>query len=359
MRVTPRRTAVYDFDAGEFPDRPGCYLMKDSRGSVIYVGKANSLRHRLASYFRETAAPHRKAELVARVREIEVVLVRNEREALVLESHLIRHHDPAYNSRFTRDDDSYYYIALTDEPFPRVVPFRKRRTNFAIDAEGTGIGTLFGPYVGWRMRNRILDGVRAAFPLRTCHVIPARPCPRLSTDQCPAPCTEAISADDYARRVASVRRLLARPPEAYRRELRERMERAAFSEDFERAAELRDRFRAFEHAALPQAVERHRPIDLDVLYLDDGRLIRMEVRKGAVVGLDGPHAVEQTPKGVDAFLRTDGAEPSVRLLVCGAIDWRAVPTRRSMTVSRPGRSYAGQLLEICRINHAHRVRASL
>lgn len=134
MQITQDASARFSFHPRRYPEHPGCYLMKDARSNVIYAGRAKSLRKRLSSYFRTSSKPHRKAEMIARIREIEIFLARNEREALVLESNPIRHLNPPYNSRFTRDDDSYYYIARTDEAFQRFVPFRKRRVNYALVA---------------------------------------------------------------------------------------------------------------------------------------------------------------------------------------------------------------------------------
>lgn len=355
MRITGSPQPTYTFRADAFPAHPGCYLMKGEDGTVIYVGKANSLRNRLASYFRVSAAQHRKAEMIAQIRDIEVILVRNEREALVLESNLVRHHDPGYNSRFTRDDDSYYYIAVTDETFPRIVPYRKRRTNFALDEENVNVSDLYGPYVGWRLRNRILDAVRDECPVRTCHVLPERPCPRHKSGRCPAPCIGAVSSEDYARTITSARRLLRRPSRSFLRALSERMSDASAAMEFERARELRDRLRALEHAALPQAVERHRPIDLDALYVEDGQGIRLSVRSGAMVSLDGPVAFGEGLEGIAwCFERIDASVASGHLVVSGDLDWQLLRDRRGLRVSKPGPSYPGQLLEICRINHAYR-----
>jgi len=349
IRVTHGSRPAYSFRPAAFPDHPGCYLMKDENDRVIYVGKANSLRHRVASYFRESEAPHRKTEMIDRIRDIEVVLVRNDREALVLESNLIRHHNPPFNSRFTRDDDSYYYIAITDELFPRVVPYRKRRANFAVTGPA-GVRALFGPYVGWRLRNRLLDAVRSAFPLRTCHSLPERACLRRAGGACTAPCAGETSVDAYDRIVASARRFLARPPRSFLCEIERQMEEASTLLDFERASTLRDRLAALEHAALPQAVERHRPRDLDVLYVEGGRLLALRVCDGAVVEISGPHVVGDSAGAVDRWI---GDAP--RLIVHGKIDWSVLRKHRSVQVSMPGRSYAGQLLELCRINLAYRM----
>jgi len=350
MRITETGPSAFSFEADRYPDHPGCYLMRNAAGNVIYVGKAKSLRRRLRAYFTQTAIAERKREMIERIRDIEVILARNEREALVLESQLIRRHDPSYNSRFTRDDDSYYYIARTDEGFARLVPYRKRRTNYALGTT-TKADALFGPYVGWRLRNRILDAVRTQFPLRTCHRLPTTPCVRRSSGACAAPCSGGITADAYRKIVSAASRFLRRPPRSVLRSLREQMESAASDQAFERAGELRDRLSALEHAATPQVAERHKDVDLDVLHVDAESVLRMSVRDGAIVDV-GPLVcrVDATEDLLGAL--GDGlAERLIANRSLGIPDGDA--TRLRVPVSH--RSYAGQLLEVCRINHAYRL----
>ena len=267
-RLRKPARATFPFDPARVPRHPGCYLMKDATGDVIYVGKANDLRRRVASYFRRSSKPHRKGEMITRIRDVEVVLTRNEREALVLESNLIRHHRPSYNSRFTRNGDSYYYIAVTDEAFPRLVPYRKERVNFALQTvDEAAAAALYGPYVGLRLRNRILTAVRDLHPVRACHTMPSRACGRFADGLCPAPCEGRISVDAYREIIRRARRFLRRPPRAALERLREEMTRRAAELAFDEAAGLRDRIRALEHAALPQVVERDDARSIDVLWL--------------------------------------------------------------------------------------------
>jgi excinuclease ABC subunit C len=353
MHVTRSSSASFDFRPERYPDHPGCYLMKGAGGQILYVGKANSLRLRLASYFRESEKRHRKSEVIRRIREIDVFLVRNEREALVLESNLIRLHDPPHNSRFTREDDSYYYIARTHEAFPRFVPYRKRRANFALKNGDKEAEALFGPYVGWHLRNRILDAVRTEFPLRTCHTMAEGPCVRFETGGCQAPCANRISAEAYRSVVARASRFLRRPPAGVMREISRRMRDAARAHDFERAAELRDRLRALEHAAAPQVAERSRRRNVLVAYLEGGLGLVMTVRHGIIEGLGPLSAAAATPNGSRLFLESACRSCQPDGVITNAVleaGWALPPVR----IPRTDRSYAGQLLEICRLNHAYR-----
>jgi len=355
-RSTDAPPAPFAFQSEAYPEASGCYLFRDSQGRLLYVGKAVNLRRRLASYFRTSNRRHRKAEMIGRIRGIEVILARNEREALVLESNLIRHHRPAFNSRFARDDDSYYYIARTEEAFPRFVPYRKRRANYALVGASIAVGRLFGPYVGWRLRNRILDALRAEFPLRVCHSLPSTPCARGASGACAAPCVDRITEKAYRTLVRDASRFLRRPPAQYLRALEEDMREASARRDYERAGTLRDRLVALEHAAAPQVAERSRNENVDVQYSGDGFRLTLHVRGGVIVGLGSLASIEDRSTGVRPL--DDRASAGVqadriianRTLRVGS-HGQVVP----VCVPRTVQSYAGQLLEICRINHAYRI----
>jgi len=362
MPITQEAPARFTFHACQYPSHPGCYLMKDADGDVIYVGKAKSLREHLSSYFRASSESHRKAEMIARIREIEISLVRDEREALVLESNLIRHLNPPYNSRFTRDDDSYYYIARTNEAYPRFVPFRKRRVNYALTSAGGEASALFGPYVGRRLRNRILHALRTRFPIRLCHTLPEEPCPRLETGCCFSPCAGLITNDAYRRIVTSASRFLRRPPQAFLRSLHEQMQSAADQRDYERARHLRDRFVALTHAVSPQAAERSKPRNADVLCIEGGYALMMHVRRGVIVGLGALVVLDQSREGLQTHLLSayEVTSPDLDLLIANrAIDRRRLKTTLPIVVPRTAASYAGQLLEICRINHEYRMQVQI
>ena len=277
--------------------------MKNADGRVLYVGKAVNLRRRLVSYFRTSSTPHRKSEMISRIRQIDVILVRNEREALVLESNLIRHHTPLFNSRFTHDEDSYYYIALTDEAFPRFVGTRTGRTSLAVLTECEEMRELFGPYTGWRIRNRILDAMRELFPLRICHTLPDRPCDRADQGRCLAPCAEGASVDAYQDHVRRAANFLRHPTQCQMDRWHRQMHLAADAQDYERAKTVRDWIRAVEHARLPQAVEREGAGTHVVLYLECGLGIALELRDGRVIGLHSPRT-NDGQCSLETWLRT-------------------------------------------------------
>ncbi|MCL2558586.1 MAG: excinuclease ABC subunit UvrC, partial [Treponema sp.] len=210
-------------------------------GRIIYVGKAKSLRDRLASYFASGKDP-KTATLVRRAASIETIVVTTEYEALLLENTLIKQHSPRYNINL-KDGKSYPAIRITREDFPRV--FRTRR----IIEDGS---QYFGPFPELKKVDAMLDLIERIFPLRKCRILRkrAQPCMYYHIDRCKAPCVAGkIGAEEYALDVERVRRLLSGEDEALLAELGERMAEAARETRFELAARLRDAIRAIRDLA--------------------------------------------------------------------------------------------------------------
>ena len=213
---------------------PGVYRMQDARGEVIYVGKAKSLRKRLASYF--TRAQNGKTQaLVGHIRQIEVTLTRTEREALLLEDTLIKQHLPRYNV-LLRDDKSFPYIRLDGgHDYPRLRYYRGARAAGA---------RLFGPYPDSLAVRRALHLLHKVFRLRSCEdgffEHRSRPCLQYQIKRCSAPCVGLITRADYQRDLAHAVQLLEGRGEALLTDLAARMEAASQALEFEMAARLRD-----------------------------------------------------------------------------------------------------------------------
>lgn len=337
------------FVPSDYPEAPGCYLMYASSGALLYVGKAINLRRRLASYFRTSSKPHRKAEMIQRIARITVFLVRNEREALVLESNLIRHHKPRYNSRFTRTGDSYYYIALSDEPIPRLVPYRMERVNFALqDIDGRHT-RLFGPYIGWRLRNHLLKTLADRNRLRTCHSLPAKACLRYPAGLCHAPCVQPADGAVYRTAVRSAVRILESPPKRLVTELEQEMRSKSAQLAFDEAAALRDAMRALNHASLPQVVELPRDLDANVFWVENGLRAALSVRNGRTIELRFASPDDPMP----SFNGTQGPLRTIANTLSLPHSATSAPNALRVTVPKTRRSDIGQLLELCRINHVY------
>lgn len=273
----------------ELPASPGVYLMKGNKGQVLYVGKALSLRHRIRSYFQKGHSLDLKTQkMVAQVADMDYLVTDSEMEALILESTLIKEHRPRYNILF-KDDKQYPHLKVTvQEPYPRIY----------LEREVVNDGSrYFGPYTNSRAVRTTLDLLQKIFPLRTCRqeLTPGRskgrPCLNFEIDRCLAPCQGEVEPEDYRQLVKQVLLFLEGRQDSLIRELREKMERAAASLDFERAALWRDRLRTLEDLLQQQKVVTEDRIDRDVLALaraeTDGNLSLVQaffLREGKLVG---------------------------------------------------------------------------
>jgi excinuclease ABC subunit C len=228
------------FDAAAFlrglTARPGVYRMLDAGGTVLYVGKARSLKRRVASYFRSPAQlPAKTRSMVAQVASIEVTVTRTEGEALLLESNLIKAHRPRYNV-LLRDDKSYPYIHVdTSQPFPRLALHRGARS---------GPGRYLGPYPSAGAVRETLGLLQKLFQVRPCEDgffrNRSRPCLQHQIHRCSAPCVGLIDAAAYAEDIGHALMFLEGHAQEVVGELVGRMEAASRALDFERAARLRD-----------------------------------------------------------------------------------------------------------------------
>lgn len=267
--------------ARQAPESPGVYVMKDSEGAIIYVGKAKVLKNRLVSYFsgkKDTKTRH----LVSHISSIEWTLAGSEYDALILENNLIKEHKPKYNISL-KDGRTYPSIRITNEEYPRV--FRTRR----IIADGS---EYFGPFPSAETIDTYLGLIKELFPLRRCAVMKKRqsPCMYYHIGRCPGPCAGKISREAYMERVDQIRKLLSGETEALAAELRAKMDAAAAEFRFEEAAKLRDAVRAVEGFVGSSKVQDFDPEARDYLaWHPDGDLISFVVfsmREGKMVGRD-------------------------------------------------------------------------
>jgi len=268
----------------KLPDLPGCYLMKDVSGKVIYVGKAISLKNRVRSYFR-TPLPNAKTEaLVEKIYDFDTVIVGNEREALILEANLIRRYDPHYNI-LLRDDKHYPYLRLTmEEDFPRLIVARYTEDNGS---------RYFGPYTNAGSMSRVLQIIQQHFPLRSCsgkswHA-GHRACLNAHIGRCKAPCVGAISKEEYAKIVEQVKLFLQGRTTELIRHTEAEMKQAAEELRFEEAARLRDVLKTLKELQTKQVLDqRLAGDDCDLIAVaaeDDLAVVQVfNMRSGAVAG---------------------------------------------------------------------------
>ena len=236
------------------PNQPGCYLMKDKYGDVIYVGKAKVLRNRVRSYF--TGSHDRKTQhLVSEIKDFEYIVTSSDLDALLLELTLIKKHNPKYNVMF-KDDKSYPYIKITAEEHPRLIITRKLKKDK---------GKYFGPYpnaFAAQETKKLLDRI---FPLRKCRTIPKEVCLYYHIDQCLAPCVNDVPKEETEKMVEGISRFLSGSGyESVKRELREKMEKAAEQLNFEKAKEYRDQIQHIEKVMEKQKIFLNDRTDGDV-----------------------------------------------------------------------------------------------
>ena len=309
------RTSVKE-DLRALPASPGVYLFRDDRGEVLYVGKAKSLRSRVRNYFQRGDGRVGQAQLIARIDDVEVIVTRNEAEALHLEQNLVKRHRPPFNIRL-RDDKSFPYIAvtLTDE-YPRVMFTRERHR----------AGTVyFGPYANAKKVRETLDVLNRVFRFRPCEgPRPGRhsgiPCLDFHIDRCFAPCIGAISEEGYGEIIEGVIGFLSGDTQSIQRELEERMREASNEERFEEAARYRNRLNAIRHLSERQAADRRTVGSVDVIGLAvDGEEAAVQVfplRDGKMIDRYGFHlenaAGESRQEILEAFvIEYYGTAPSI------------------------------------------------
>ncbi len=273
------------------PDRPGVYLMKDARGNVIYVGKAQSLRSRVRSYWQKEAPGgeiHRIRSVIDKVADLEYTLTDSISEALLLEGNLIKRFQPSFNVRL-KDDKSYPYIKVTlADDFPRIERTRK------LPQDGS---RYFGPYASASSVDEAMNLVRRLFPFRTCAIdikdgerALQRPCLLYHIKRCQGPCIEAVTKDTYRADIAQVELFLEGRQESVADALRHEMSQASERMDYERAAAIRDKVRAIERTMESQKMAAFARTDLDLVGLarqDNQAAVQLFViRDGKAVGRD-------------------------------------------------------------------------
>ncbi|MFG2001176.1 excinuclease ABC subunit UvrC [Spirillospora sp. NPDC048911] len=263
--------ATYRPAPGSIPDSPGVYRFRDEHGRVIYVGKAKSLRSRLNSYFADFAGLHPRTQtMVQTAARVDWTVVGTEVEALQLEYSWIKEFDPRFNVRY-RDDKSYPYLAVTlDEEFPRVMVMR--------GAKRKGV-RYFGPYShAWAIRETV-DQLLRVFPVRTCrpgvfkrqHQLD-RPCLLGYIDKCSAPCVGRVTPEEHRLLAEDFGDFMAGNTGRFIKRLERDMREAAASQEYERAARLRDDIRALERALEKQTVVLGDTTDCDMIALFEDEL---------------------------------------------------------------------------------------
>ncbi|SNT93913.1 Excinuclease ABC subunit C [Aristaeella hokkaidonensis] len=268
------------------PDSPGCYLMKDASGEIIYVGKAVNLKNRVRSYFRDTAHTPKVAAMIAHIDDFDILLCETNLEALILECNLIKRHKPYYNI-LLKDDKHYPYLKVDmRQPFPRLELCRKMEKDGA---------KYFGPYIGANAVRQVIEAVRDVFPIRSCKQVlppksPKRPCMNYDIGRCLAPCAGKCTEEAYREMMEGVLSFLGGDYDGVLKKLRKDMEEAAAALRFEKAAAIRDKIRDVQGLMERQIALRTDRSEQDLIALAqdglDAMIQILYVRGGRMVGGD-------------------------------------------------------------------------
>ncbi len=269
--------------ANSLPTSPGVYIMKNSDGEIIYVGKSKKLKNRVTSYFTGQGHSAKTARMVSLVRDFDYIICKTEIEALALENVLIKKHSPKYNIKL-KDAKSYPYIKVTAEDFPKLFVTRERRSDKA---------KYFGPYQSSKSAHSALETVMRIFTLPTCKrsfprdIGRERPCIYRDMGRCIAPCTGSVSPSEYRALVKCAEWVLDGNIKGTRDMLASEMESASEAMEFERAAVLRDSIYALERLSEKQKVVADLKVNRDVFALytseTEGVLAMLSIRGGALV----------------------------------------------------------------------------
>lgn len=352
-----RGVAVIQAFLATLPGTPGVYRMVNTKGDVLYVGKAKSLKKRVVAYTRPDRMPLRLQRMIAETAAMEVVTTSTEVEALLLESDLIKTLGPRYNI-LLKDDKSFPHILITDDhDWPQVMKHRGARNRK---------GEYFGPFASAGAVNQTLAALQRAFLLRSCSdsmfASRTRPCLLFQIKRCSAPCVERIGREDYRKLVEGARDFLSGRSQQVQRDLATAMETASDAMEYEEAAVLRDRIRALTRIQAHQDVNPAEVAEADVVALyQAGGAVCVQVfffRSGCNYGNRAyfpVHAQDQeAPDIMAAFLgqfyadKTAPAEvlvnvePAEAVIIARALSEKA---GRKVTVLRPQRGDKMKLVE--------------
>ena len=226
---------IFDISKITIPTNPGIYLMKDSDGQIIYIGKAKNLRNRVRSYFNKNQN-YKTQKLVENISSVEFVLTDNESEAFLLESNMIKKYRPRFNIEL-KDQQRYTYLRISDEKFPRLLVSRRTR-----DGKFLGKGKTFGPFTQGSSKLLTIGTLRKAFQIRICKTLPKKVCLEYHLGNCEGPCEFKGAQERYQQHVSALEDVLKgkNKTRIFTKKLEEEMQQAAELQQFERAKDIRD-----------------------------------------------------------------------------------------------------------------------
>jgi len=352
----------------EAPVDPGCYSYKNSDGKIIYIGKAKNIRNRIKSYFLKGHSKDTKTKvLVTNIADVEFIVTHSEVEALILENTLIKKHKPKYNISL-RDDKTFPYVRITNEPFPQVYVTRKVIKDDSL---------YFGPYTDAKSLKETIRIIKTLFTVRSCKYKLSgetikkgkiKLCMDYHIKKCEGPCRGLVSADDYEKMISKVIAFLRGKTSEVIEFFNEKMGKASKSLEFENAAIFRDHINILQNYSRRQSVELNDFIDRDFINIiiesGDGCAVVFRVRQGKLIGrdsffLDGVTNYE-TPEIMRNFLQQYYSKAKfvpLEILVNVIPEeesvlkkWLTETRSGKVTISRPERGEKVRLLKMAEKN---------
>jgi excinuclease ABC subunit C len=352
--------------------KPGVYIYKDKTNSIIYIGKAKVLRNRVRSYFQDSKRLDAKTQhLVPRIYDLETIITDTEVEALILEANLIKEHKPRYNINL-KDDKSFPYIRVTNEPYPRIFSTRK------IVHDGS---RYFGPYTNVMRMKAILATIKKIFPVRSCN-LPLnkktitekkfKVCLNYHIHRCNGPCEGLVSEEEYNATINYIVQFIKGYTRDLEQDIKAKMDHMAANLEFEKAARLRDQLNSVKMFSERQKVLDNNFGDRDIIATaldeEDACCVIFRVRQGKIVSKD--HFFLTNVKGEDLvavtrlfveqyYLKVEDIPPEI-LSPCHFTDdhialeqWFGEKSQRRVKIVHPQRGEKARLLSMCTRNAAH------
>lgn len=358
----------FEYHLKNLPDNPGVYLMRNSLGEVIYVGKAKNLKNRVRQYFQNSKNHSEKVKaMVKNISEFEYIVTDSEIEALILECNLIKKYSPKYNI-LLKDDKYFPFIKITiNEEYPRVIVTRNHANDGA---------RYFGPYTDANAVYITYDLIKKVFPLRTCRRIikengpKSRPCLNYHINLCKAPCDGLISREEYGKIVNDIIDLLTGKDKVIVENLKKEMEVAAEELDFEKAASARDKLMAIEKINEKQKIisgnfenedfiaisQDEKDSCVQIFFLRDGKIVG---REDFILDDTGS---EEPEKVVSDFIKgfyggTAFVPRSIYVTACDDIDileqWLSMKKEYKVSIKTPQKGEKRKILDMVQKNSEH------
>lgn len=333
------------------PEKPGCYLMKDINGNVIYVGKSKNLKNRVRSYFKSKQVGRRK-ELVKEIRDYDIITVSTDKEAFLLEITLIKKYQPYYNVQL-KQGTGYPYIEITHEHDPQT------RLTSVVHKDG---GYYFGPYPNVYAAQATLKFIQKVFPLRRCHGKQGRPCLYYHMGQCLGACFKDVPKEVYDEQIQKIKRFLNGDIASVKQDLIQKMQEASTNLEFERAAEIRDQLKYIEETVEKQKIISNDStqrdifnfyvdkswISIQIFFFRQAKLLRRETRMFALTDENDPE--DEFASFIAQFYNQKNRVLPKEILVPEGLDNEGLAEILGVKVRTPKRGQKRELLTMAKEN---------